>query len=146
MGMATQNMEASSELLANYLYWRSMMGLAGDLTQELRDIAFNYRAVLTGVSTPSPRWSTCLSKAVGAWGFAAAHEYVLANFDEAAKGQADCMDTETQYKAKAKADMMLQLIGYPDWLVDSAKVDEYFSKAPVMVAENNFANVYDMRY
>merc|ERR1712013_477893 len=121
---ATQAMEASSELLANYLYWRSMMGLAGDLTQELRDIAFNYRAVLTGVSTPSPRWSTCLSKAVGAWGFAAAHEYVLANFDESAKGQADSMvedlraafkelveetdwmDNETQDKAKVKAGIL----------------------------------------
>ena len=35
------------------------------------------------------------------------------------------MDGETQEKAKEKADMMLQLIGYPDWLVDAAKVGEY---------------------
>jgi len=161
---AVFNASVSAEVLANYIYWRNIMGLAGDLTQEMRDIAFNYRAVLTGVNTPSPRWSTCLSKAVGAWGFAAAHEYVLANFDEAAKGQADSMvedlrsafkelveetdwmDSETQDKAKAKADMMLQLIGYPDWLVDTDQVDEYFSDAPVMVADNNFVNVYDMRY
>lgn len=161
---ATQHMQASPEVIANYLFWRNMMSLAGDLTQEIRDIAFNYRAVLTGVDTAPPRWSTCLSKAVGAWGFAAAHEYVLSNFDEAAKGQADSMvedlraafkelveetdwmDSETQEKAKEKADMMLQLIGYPDWLVDTEQVDEYFSDAPHMVADGNFVNVYDMKY
>jgi len=160
---ATGSMDESAEVLSNYLYWRSMMSLAGDLTQEMRDIAFNYRAVMTGVDTASPRWSTCLSKAVGAWGFAAAHEYVLSNFDEAAKGQADSMvedlrsafkelveetdwmDGETQEKAKEKADMMLQLIGYPDWLVDSAKVDEYFSDATPSDAANNIGNVFQMK-
>merc|ERR1740137_126408 len=160
---ATGSMDESAEVLSNYLYWRSMMSLAGDLTQEMRDIAFNYRAVMTGVDTASPRWSTCLSKAVGAWGFAAAHEYVLSNFDEAAKGQADSMvedlrsafkelveetdwmDGETQEKAKEKADMMLQLIGYPDWLVDSAKVDEYFSDATPSDAANNIGNVIQMK-
>jgi len=160
---ATQNMEASVEVVANYAYWRSIMMLDGDLTQELRDIAFNYRAVMTGVNTASPRWSTCLSKAVGAWGFAAAHEYVLANFDEAAKGQADgmvedlrsafkelveeavWMDGETQEKAKEKADMMLQLIGYPDWLVDAAKVDEYYSDAPAAKLDDNIGNVLEMK-
>lgn len=160
---ATQNMEASAEVVANYAYWRSIMMLDGDLTQEMRDIAFNYRAVMTGVNTASPRWNTCLSKAVGAWGFAAAHEYVLANFDEAAKGQADgmvedlrsafkelveeadWMDGETQEKAKEKADLMLQLIGYPDWLLDPAKVDEYYSDAPPAKLDDNIGNVLEMK-
>ena len=120
------------------------MSLDGDLTQELRDIAFNFKSVMTGVATAPPRWNTCLSKAVGAWGFAAAHEYVLANFAEEAKAQADSMvedlrsafkelveeaewmDAETQVKAQEKADLMLQLIGYPDWLVEEEKVDGYY--------------------
>ena len=117
-----------------------MKGLAGDLNQEMRDIAFEYNSVLTGVDTAPPRWQTCLAKAVSAWGFAAAHEYVLQNFDEGAKDQADSMvedlraafkelveeaewmDVETMGKAKEKADMMLQLIGYPDWLLDPREV------------------------
>ena len=131
------------------------MLLSSDLTQEMRDIAYNYRAVLTGVNKASPRWSTCLTKAVGpppvttlakptVWGFAAAHEYVRSYFDEASKEQADrmvdglrtafkelveeteWMDSETQEKAKEKADLMLQFIGYPDWLMDNAQVDEYY--------------------
>ena len=40
--------------------------------------------------------------------------------------EAEWMDADTQVKAQQKADMMLQLIGYPDWLVDNDKVDEYF--------------------
>lgn len=160
---ATQNMEPSTELLANYVYWRSIMVLDGDLTEELRDIAFNFRAVMTGVNTASPRWQTCLSKAVGAWGFAAAHEYVLSNFDEGAKAQADSMvenlrsafkelveetdwmDSETQVKAEEKADLMLQLIGYPDWLVEVEKVDAYYGDAPVSTAEDHMGNVLGMK-
>merc|ERR1712123_265341 len=115
-----------------------MMSLAGDLTQEMRNIAFNYRAVMTGVDTASPRWSTCLSKAVGAWGFAAAHEYVLSNFDEAAKGQADSMVEDLRSAFK-------ELVEETDWMVDSAKVDEYFSDAVPSDAAHNIDNVLEMK-
>lgn len=129
---------------ANYIHWSNWMSSAEDLTQELRDIAWQYKSSTTGVDKPAPRWQTCLSKSVGAFGFAAAHEYVIANFEESAKEQADAMvedlraafkelvtetdwmDADTQVKAQQKADMMLQLIGYPDWLLDNDRVDQYF--------------------
>ena len=41
--------------------------------------------------------------------------------------EAEWMDAETKVKAQEKADMMLQLIGYPDWLLDNAEVDKYYS-------------------
>jgi len=157
---ATNTAEATPETVANYFYWRVVKTFVTDFTQELRDIAFNYQTVMTGVNTASPRWQTCVSEAVGGWGFAAAHEYVLANFDESAKAQADSMvedlrasfkelveetdwmDQETQAKAQEKADMMLQLIGYPDWLVDPKKVDEYFSDNVASEPDGHFGNVY----
>lgn len=160
---ASQMIEASDETIANYLYWIALKGLAGDLNQEMRDIAFEYNSVLTGVDTASPRWQTCLAKAVSAWGFAAAHEYVLQNFDEGAKDQADSMvedlraafkelveesewmDVETMGKAKEKADMMLQLIGYPDWLLDPKEVDAYFSDAQPADAAKHTENVLNMK-
>ena len=40
--------------------------------------------------------------------------------------ETDWMDADTQVKAQQKADMMLQLIGYPDWLLDNDRVDQYF--------------------
>ena len=136
------------------------MVLDGDLTEELRHIAFNFRSVMTGVNTAPPRWQTCLSniviqppdiESVGfwatlrpSWGFAAAHEYILENFDEGSKAQADSMvndlrsvfkelveetkwmDSESKVKAEEKADLMLQQIGYPDWLVEVEKVDAFY--------------------
>ena len=82
-----------------------------------------------------------------------------ANFDETAKADADdmvenlrasfkelvtetdWMDSETQGKAITKADQMLQLIGYPDWLVDVAAVDAYYSTAPVTSEQDHLGNV-----
>ena len=51
------------------------------------------------------------------------------------------MDADTQVKAGEKADQMLQLIGYPDWLPDSAKVDEYYATAPAMDEQDHLGNV-----
>ena len=120
------------------------MSFAGDLTQEMRDAAWKYQSTTSGIEIQAPRWQTCLSKSVNAFGFAAAHEYVIANFDDSAKSQADAMvenlraafkelveetdwmDAETQVKAQEKADQMLQLIGYPDWLLDNSEVDKYY--------------------
>merc|ERR1719391_681481 len=110
------------------------MSGAEDLTQEPRDIAWQYKSSTTGVDKPAPRWQTCLAKSVGAFGFAAAHEYVIANFEESVKElvtETDWMDADTQVKAQQKADMMLQLIGYPDWLLDNDRVDQYFWDANV---------------
>jgi len=152
-------LEVDAATDANYVYWRSMMEIAGELTEELRDIAFNFKAAMSGVTEAPPRWSTCTAKAVNAFGFAAAHEYVKANFDETAKADADdmvenlrasfkelvtetdWMDSETQGKAIIKADQMLQLIGYPDWLVDVAAVDAYYSTAPVTSEQDHLGNV-----
>ena len=67
------------------------MSFAADLNQEMRDIAWKYQQATSGVEVQAPRWQTCLSKSVNAFGFAAAHEYVIANFEESAKEAADAM-------------------------------------------------------
>merc|ERR550519_762231 len=131
--------------LANYLYWRAIMSLAPLSTSEMRDINFKFTAVMTGVETAPPRWSTCVSSAVGKFGFAAAHEYIKDHLPDSSKVLADSMvndlraafkelveetdwmDPDTQTVAKEKADLLLQLIGYPDWLPDGAQLDEYYS-------------------
>jgi len=153
------NIEVDIETVANYIYWRSVMRLDDDLTKEMRDIAFKFKSVMTGVAEKPARWMTCTSKAVGGFGFAAAHEYVKAHFDETAKEEADqmvehlraafkelveetdWMDSETQAKAMTKADQMLQLIGYPDWLLDPKQVDTYYATAPLVDEKQHLINV-----
>lgn len=146
---ATGTLSSDRETIANYFGFRMWMSFAGDLTQALRDAAWKYQSATSGIEIQAPRWQSCLSKSVNAFGFAAAHEYVLTNFEESAKADADAMvenlraafkelveetewmDAATQVKAQEKADMMLQLIGYPDWLTDNNEVDKYFWDANV---------------
>jgi len=154
-----QEIEADFETIVNYMYWRSIMPLNGEMTEELRDIAFKFSSAMTGVTEKAARWMTCTAKAVNAFGFAAAHEYVKANFAEESKAQADAMvedlraafkelvsesewmDAATQERAAKKADQMLQLIGYPDWLTDPSKVDEYYLTAPETSEQDHFLNM-----
>ena len=56
-------------------------------------------------------------------------------------GETDWMDVETQVKAMEKADQMHQLIGYPDWLLDPSKVDEYYATVPPMDEQNHLNNI-----
>jgi len=154
----------SRETVSNYLHWRSVMSLANDLTQEMRDIYFAYYSAMTGVTEQSERWQTCVSKSVGAFGFAAGHEYIMHGyFDEDAKAQADSMvedlrsafkelvtetdwmDAETQAVAQDKADEMMQLIGYPDWLTSEEEVDAYYAEAPLASETNHFGNIVGMK-
>jgi len=147
------------ETIANYMYWRSIMQVNGELTKELRDIAFKFSSAMTGVTEAPARWMTCTAKAVNAFGFAAAHEYIKANFAEESKADADAMvenlrsafkelvsetdwmDAATQAKAAEKADQMLQLIGYPDWLTDPTEVDSYYLTAPATSEQEHFMNM-----
>jgi len=154
-----QEIEVDMETIANYMYWRSIMQVNGELTKELRDIAFKFSSAMTGVTESPARWMTCTAKAVNAFGFAAAHEYIKANFAEESKAQADAMvenlrsafkelvsetdwmDSATQAKAAEKADQMLQLIGYPDWLTDASQVDGYYLTAPATSEQDHFMNM-----
>ena len=45
------------------------MQFAGELTAEMRDVAFKFNSVMTGVSEAPERWQTCTAKATGTDGF-----------------------------------------------------------------------------
>ena len=48
------------------------------------------------------------------------------------------MDAETQIKAKAKADAIVTLLGYADWLPNPAELDKYYEG----VSNNKKANIF----
>jgi predicted metalloendopeptidase len=54
------------------------------------------------------------------------------------------MDAATQEEAMSKADNMLQLIGYPDWLPEEAELDAYYEGAKDADAADHFGNVVSM--
>lgn len=38
-----------------------------------------------------------------------------------------------QVVAKEKVDLMVQLVGYPDWLLDNAELDKYYEGVSVWI-------------
>ena len=136
--------------------------LADETTAAMRDASFAFSSAMTGVASAPPRWSTCVSSAVGGFGFAAAHEYIKENFDTQSKdladrmvddlraaftelvAETDWMDADTQVAAQEKAGQMLQLIGYADWMTDGAEVDKYYTGAGPTDPGQHLANVVQM--
>merc|ERR1711887_463641 len=156
--------EVSYKEVANYLWARIMMTVAPEFDQAMRDVAFKYSSVMTGITTQPERKVTCTAKATGAWGFAAAHEYIMRYFESSAKDEANLMVedlraafkelvTETQWmysqtqaSAIGKADQMLQLMGYPDWLTHEDELDEYFAATQDSDVLDHFGNVQNMNF
>lgn len=151
---------------ADYLFWRIVMSFAAEGPQELLDIVFRFTGTLQGTTQAPPRWNTCVAKASSdytGFGMAVGHEYIREKFDETAKeevnglvnnlrnsfkelvGESLWMDSETQVKAKDKADAMLQLLGYPDWLPDKAELDKYFEGVIPPTEVTHLINVMDMK-
>jgi len=158
----TQSIAVSDSVLANYIFSMAAMRWAKEQTQEMRDIAFRFTSVMNGVTSAPERWQTCTAAASGYWGFAAAHEYIMNYFDSNSKAAADMMvedlraafkelvtesdwmDAATQEEAMSKAENMLQLIGYPDWLPEEAELDAYYDGAKDADAADHFGNVVSM--
>jgi hypothetical protein len=44
---------------------RTIMKLAKELNQEMRDIYFSYYSVMNGVTSAPERWQTCIAAASG---------------------------------------------------------------------------------
>ena len=51
--------------LDNYLWARYAMDTASNLNMEMRDIAFKFNSVMSGVTTQPERWQTCTAKSSG---------------------------------------------------------------------------------
>jgi len=155
---AVGELDVSEEVVLNYLWSRATTKVASELNQAMRDAAFRYSSVMTGVTTAPERWQTCTAKATGAWGFAAAHEYIMRYFDSAAKAETEMMvedlrsafkelvsetewmDAETQQAAMMKADQMLQLMAYPDWLTHEQDLDQYYEGSYPAYPDAHFNN------
>jgi len=153
-------------VVADYIYWRAIMSLADEGPKELVDIAFKYSGTLQGTDEPLPRWSKCVAKSSSdytGFGMAVGHKYVEENFEEGAKervsllvnnliaafkelvGESIWMDEETQPKAMEKADDLVTLLGYPDWLPDHIELDNYFAGVRVPDPKTHYENIVGVK-
>lgn len=149
--------------IANYYVWRIIDYSITYLSRDLRDKLFAHKRRTTGQQSEEPRWKECtdiinnrLSAAVGAL-------YVRRYFKSDSKKEAlemvknirvefeqtlkevSWMDEKTRGEALRKLNGMETLIGYPDELMDDAKLIMYHEKLNITVTNTFFENMLDIQ-
>nr|CAD2166728.1 unnamed protein product [Meloidogyne enterolobii] len=124
-----------NNVLANYIFWRFASSWSFQLDERYDDIQQHFLKAFLGKKAKSPRWKDCASAASSRMSYASGAMYVRAHFDRSSKEAAlamiedlrasfkamlavnDWMDPGTKEYALIKAEQMLSLIGYPDFLI-----------------------------
>eukprot|EP00112_Aurelia_sp_Birch-Aquarium-sp1_P007550 Seg1823.4 transcript_id=Seg1823.4/GoldUCD/mRNA.D3Y31 product="Endothelin-converting enzyme 2" protein_id=Seg1823.4/GoldUCD/D3Y31 len=134
------------ETLANYMLWKVLSSLGDFCGKKFRDEQFKLMKVYVGKKTETPRWNTCIRTASSWMPFALGRIFVDNRFkSKYAKKEAfnlvteikhsfianlknvKWMDEATKKKAKSKALAIEQLIGYPMYMLDNAKLDKKYA-------------------
>lgn len=147
-----------NRLLQDYMVWHMVQRIPGYLPQAFVDAAMLLNKAELGITEVSPRWQRCVGKAADAFGFSSAALYVDKMFPPDSRDQAlkilgkvreefvrnletvQWMDEATKEKARQKVAAAGMVVGYPDWILDPSKLDDYYKEANVQ--EGEFLNNY----
>jgi putative endopeptidase len=121
------------DAVKHYLRWRTLHFAAPLLSDDFAAENFNFfQATLTGQDVKTPRWKRCTAATDDALGEAVGQDWVTENFPPSAKANMEklvaalntalaediaalpWMSDATKVQAKAKLDVYLKKIGYPD--------------------------------
>lgn len=132
------------KVLANYILWRFASAWSFQLDERYDDIQQHFLKSFLGKKAKSPRWKDCAQAASTRMSYASGAMYVRAHFDRSSKEAAlamiqdlrasframlavnDWMDPGTKEYALTKAEQMLSLIGFPDFLYNDTQLDDYY--------------------
>ncbi|KAG9511321.1 Neprilysin-1 [Fragariocoptes setiger] len=152
---------SAKKTVINYLLWRFTMNRVNNLGKQYAERQHEYSSELAGTKTQAPRHKVCVDYVNGNMGMAVSALYVRRYFDSTSKAEAetmiarireafvdiltqvDWMDEETRAEAIVKARSMLQHIGFPTWILDSAKLDDEY-KHLQFSRDNYFDNVIQL--
>ncbi|VDM64823.1 unnamed protein product [Angiostrongylus costaricensis] len=132
-------------IITNYAYLRYTLSWSGELGMRYEDIYQKFYYVMYGQKKKAPRWVECTSTTTYQMQYAAGALYVRKAFNETSKNmmlemiadlqgafdnmlaESDWMDETTKARAVYKAKHMLRHVGYPDFILDDEKLDDYYS-------------------
>uniref|UniRef100_A0A8C2IHU1 endothelin-converting enzyme 1 n=1 Tax=Cyprinus carpio TaxID=7962 RepID=A0A8C2IHU1_CYPCA len=143
-------------LLNNYMIWNLVQKGASSLDQRFENAQDKLLESLYGTKKScTPRWQTCIGNTDDTLGFALGALFVKATFDKQSKEIAEgmineirtafkdalddlnWMDEQTRQAAKDKADAIYDMIGFPDFILDSKELDDVYDG----VKDNFFQNM-----
>ncbi|XP_034056901.1 endothelin-converting enzyme 1 isoform X1 [Gymnodraco acuticeps] len=152
-------LKTNKSLLNNYMIMKVVRKMVSILDQRFQDAEQRFLEVMYGTKKScSPRWKLCVSDTDSALGFALGAMFVKDTFPEDSKTIAEdmvaeikwafedslkdviWMDSETKKAAKEKADAIYNMVGYPEFIMNSTKLDKVFNDFEV-VNELYFQNV-----
>lgn len=131
-------------ILHNYLMWQTVKSFTACLSKPFRDAYKGLRKALIGSDGGEEPWRYCVADTNNAIGFAIGAMFVREVFHGEAKPQAEdminsvrtafkanlinleWMDAETRRLAEEKADDISDMIGFPDYILDPAQLDERY--------------------
>ncbi|VDM64884.1 unnamed protein product, partial [Angiostrongylus costaricensis] len=132
-------------IITNYAYLRYTLSWSGELGMRYEVIYQKFYYVMYGQKKKAPRWVDCTSTTTYQMQYAAGALYVRKAFNETSKNmmlemiadlqdafdnmlaESDWMDETTKARAVYKAKHMLRHVGYPDFILDDEKLDDYYS-------------------
>ncbi|XP_078523458.1 endothelin-converting enzyme 2 [Lissotriton helveticus] len=132
-------------ILNNYMMWNLVQKMASSLDTRFESAQEKLLEVLYGTKKScTPRWQTCISNTDDTLGFALGSLFVKATFDKDSKEIAEgmiaeirtafedtldrlhWMDDQTRRAAKDKADAIYDMIGFPDFILDTKELDDVY--------------------
>ncbi|XP_070560604.1 endothelin-converting enzyme homolog isoform X2 [Ptychodera flava] len=133
-----------ARILNNYMIWKVAHRMAPFLNQDFRDASAEFAEALYGTNSKTDLWRFCVTDTDGSIGMALGAMFVREAFDgnskqnaqqmineirEAFKGnfpELDWMDDETRAAAREKADAVVDMIGFPNYILDPPSLDERY--------------------
>uniref|UniRef100_A0A669C389 endothelin-converting enzyme 1 n=1 Tax=Oreochromis niloticus TaxID=8128 RepID=A0A669C389_ORENI len=132
-------------LLNNYMMWTLVQKSVASLDQRFENAQDKLLESLYGTKKScTPRWQTCIGNTDDTLGFALGALFVKATFDKQSKeiaekminairsafkealDQLSWMDDQTRQAAKDKADAIYDMIGFPEFILDSKELDDVY--------------------
>lgn len=133
-------------ILNNYLVWHLARAMTSYLSKAFRDASKILRKALVGSAGGEEPWRYCVTDTNNVIGFALGAMFVCEAFKGGSKGLAEnmiseireafkdnlpqlkWMDEETRRLAREKADAITNMIGFPDYIMNSAQLDDYYKR------------------
>ncbi|KAF8361762.1 nep-1 [Pristionchus pacificus] len=140
-------------IVANYIMLRYSGSFGLTYDKRYDDVYHKLVKILLGKDDKSERWKDCVAAAQGKMAYASSALYAEKYFDKSAKAttlamideitaafnemlkENSWMDETTKKEALEKANNMIRLIGFADWVLDDDKLDEWYEKLDVSASD-----------
>ncbi|XP_049783142.1 endothelin-converting enzyme homolog isoform X1 [Schistocerca cancellata] len=154
-------------ILNNYLVWQTVRSMTSYLSKAFRDAYKGLRKALVGSEGGEKPWRYCVTDTNNVIGFAIGAMFVREAFHGNSKPAAEnminqirtafknnlknlkWMDAETRRAAERKADAITDMIGFPDYILNPAELDQKYKDLEIKedeYFENNIrVNKYNLK-